>query len=73
MAAKFQLAAHILKIRFTTCQIRDIYFRLCAIILRLLLCFCFMRMTSKQGYFKMKVHAYFDPHDKIQAGDIMYL
>ena len=33
-----------------------------------------MRMTSsEQGDFKLKVHANFDPHDNIQASDIMYL
>ena len=30
ISAKFQLTAYLLKIRFTTCQIRVIYFGLCA-------------------------------------------
>ena len=53
-------------------QLWVLYFRLCAISLLSAVCSCAWLLLSKVIY-HLKVHAYFDPHDNIQASDIMYL
>ena len=52
-------------------QLWVLYFRLCAISLLSAVCSCAWLLLSKVIY-HLKVHAYFDPHDNIQASGIMY-
>ena len=51
---------------------RVLYFRICTIFMLSAVCSCAGLLLSKVIY-QLKVHAYFNPHDNVQASDIMYL